>query len=119
MRPSFARSFVAAIMVLAGGRPATAQRGGPLPDSVRARRWAIENELQSIAVVDRKVMIAPTIMSPEFGGEVQVSGDPDELERLMILLKTPPLPGQLVEESFGAVPAGACESGSRAARGLR
>ena len=28
-----------------------------MPDSVRARRWAVENELQQIAVVDRKVMI--------------------------------------------------------------
>jgi hypothetical protein len=40
------------------GHPALAQRGGPMPDSVKARRWAIENELQSVAVVDRKVMIA-------------------------------------------------------------
>ena len=38
--------------------PASAQApGGGLPDSVRAQRWAVENELQSIAVVDRKVMI--------------------------------------------------------------
>jgi hypothetical protein len=37
--------------------PAAAQRGGPLPDSVKARRWAVENELQSLAVVERKVMI--------------------------------------------------------------
>ena len=36
---------------------AGAQRGGQLSDSVKARRWAIENELQSLAVVDRKVMI--------------------------------------------------------------
>ncbi len=28
-----------------------------MTDSAKARRWAIENELQSIAVVDRKVMI--------------------------------------------------------------
>jgi len=32
-------------------------RGGGLADSVRARRWAVENELQSLAVVERKVMI--------------------------------------------------------------
>ncbi|MCC7054515.1 MAG: CocE/NonD family hydrolase [Gemmatimonadaceae bacterium] len=37
--------------------PAIAQGGGPLPDSIKARRWATENELQSLAVVNRKVMI--------------------------------------------------------------
>jgi len=39
--------------------PATsrAQARGPLSDSAKAVRWAIENELQSLAVVDRKVMI--------------------------------------------------------------
>src|SRR3970282_2186594 len=41
-----------------GAPPALAQgRGGAMPDSVRARRWALENELQSLAVVERKVMI--------------------------------------------------------------
>jgi len=43
-------------LAAASALQASAQ-GGPLPDSVKARRWAIENELQSIAVVDRKVMI--------------------------------------------------------------
>ncbi|MCC7194967.1 MAG: CocE/NonD family hydrolase [Gemmatimonadaceae bacterium] len=28
-----------------------------MPDSVKAQRWAVENELQSLAVVERKVMI--------------------------------------------------------------
>jgi predicted acyl esterase len=37
--------------------PLPAQGGQPLPDSIKARRWALENELQSLAVVDRKVMI--------------------------------------------------------------
>lgn len=51
--------FVALIpLVLAALPAAGAQgRGGGLPDSVKARRWAIENELQSLAVVERKVMI--------------------------------------------------------------
>ena len=44
-------------LIALGAVPAHAQFGGPLPDSVKAKRWAIENELQSIAVVDRKVMI--------------------------------------------------------------
>ena len=53
------RRFVLSLALLTGAaHDVTAQRGGPLPDSVRARRWAIENELQSLAVVDRKVMIS-------------------------------------------------------------
>ena len=34
---------------------ANAQSGGPMPDSIKAKRWAAENELQSLAVVNRKV----------------------------------------------------------------
>ena len=34
-----------------------AQRGGPLTPEQAARRWAIEKELQSIAVIERKVMM--------------------------------------------------------------
>jgi putative CocE/NonD family hydrolase len=49
--------LLAAVAILAVAGPATAQRGGQIPDSVKARRWAIENELQSLAVVERKVMI--------------------------------------------------------------
>lgn len=37
--------------------PAAAQRGGQLSDSAKARRWEIENELQSLAIADRKIMI--------------------------------------------------------------
>src|SRR6185369_12170314 len=37
---------------------ALAQRGAAgLPDSVKERRWALENELASLAIIDRKVMI--------------------------------------------------------------
>ncbi|MBP6772498.1 MAG: CocE/NonD family hydrolase [Gemmatimonadaceae bacterium] len=39
------------------GVSARAQSSGALPDSIKAKRWAIENELQSVAVVNRKVMI--------------------------------------------------------------
>jgi len=52
------RSFAFTVLALLVAAPASAQFGGPLPDSVKARRWAIENELQSLAVVDRKVMIS-------------------------------------------------------------
>lgn len=37
--------------------PLSAQGGAALSDSIKAHRWALENELQSLAVVDRKVMI--------------------------------------------------------------
>jgi hypothetical protein len=55
------RSFLA-LLVAAGGivaaTTAPAQgRGGALPDSLVARRWAAENELHALAVVERKVMI--------------------------------------------------------------
>src|ERR1035437_7845618 len=46
-----------AACVAAASSPAPAQRGGQMADSVKARRWAIENELASLAVIDRKVMI--------------------------------------------------------------
>jgi len=36
---------------------AGAQPGSSMPDSVKARRWDVERELQSLAVVNRKVMI--------------------------------------------------------------
>jgi putative CocE/NonD family hydrolase len=49
-------AFVLAL-ACAGVSPAAAQRGGAMTDSARARRWAVENELQSLAVVERKVMI--------------------------------------------------------------
>jgi hypothetical protein len=53
------RAFLAAALVAGGAHSVLAQgRGGPMPDSTKARRWAIENELQNLAVVDRKVMIA-------------------------------------------------------------
>ena len=49
--------IVAAALICASATPSAAQRGGSMPDSVKAKRWAIENELQSLAIVDRKVMI--------------------------------------------------------------
>ena len=55
--PSFRPLAAAAILLLAATSPIAAQFGGSMPDSVKARRWALENELQSLAVVDRKVMI--------------------------------------------------------------
>jgi hypothetical protein len=48
--------FAAAAVIAAP--PASAQGPSTLPDSVKTKRWAVENELQSIAVVERKVMMA-------------------------------------------------------------
>ncbi|MDQ2667870.1 MAG: CocE/NonD family hydrolase, partial [Gemmatimonadota bacterium] len=57
--PSRRQLFLAAAAVfLTAPQLVTAQgRGAGLPDSVRAKRWALENELESLAVVDRKVML--------------------------------------------------------------
>ncbi len=59
MRISRARSVARTLVLVATlfGGEALAQPGGAMPDSIKARRWAIENELQSLAVVNRKVMI--------------------------------------------------------------
>lgn len=46
-----------ASLTLAFGSVSAQGRGGGLSDSARAQRWAIENELQSLAIVERKVMI--------------------------------------------------------------
>jgi hypothetical protein len=54
------RQLIAAATIVAAAvpSPAPAQgRGGAMPDSMKARRWAIENELASLAVIERKVMI--------------------------------------------------------------
>ena len=54
------RRFVLSLVVLILTTPGVllAQgRGGGMSDSAKALRWATENELQSLAVVDRKVMI--------------------------------------------------------------
>ena len=78
------RTFVATVALSVAGTPFAAAQGGGggLPDSVKAHRWDVENELQSIAVVDRKVMIADARrrsrrrrhLSPE-GRVEEVSGD--------------------------------------------
>jgi len=55
MKPT--RRLIAALLIAAATGTVLAQRGGPLTAEQAARRWDIERELQSIAVVDRKVMM--------------------------------------------------------------
>ena len=52
-----ARLALAVVLAFTIVRVAPAQRGGPMTDSAKAQRWTLENELQSLAVVERKVMI--------------------------------------------------------------
>jgi len=54
------RTFVATVALSVAGTPFAAAQGGGggLPDSVKAHRWDVEHELESVAVVDRKEMIA-------------------------------------------------------------
>lgn len=47
---------LAALVVAAAGSP-VAQRGGALTPEQASRRWEIEKELQSVAIVERKVMM--------------------------------------------------------------
>ena len=59
MHRSIRRLIVAAsaASVVAAATVVFAQRGGPLTAEQVAQRWATENELQSIAIVERKVMV--------------------------------------------------------------
>lgn len=57
MHRSIRRLIVVLAAVAAATSQAAAQRGGQMTDSVRAARWAIENELASLAIIERKVMI--------------------------------------------------------------
>jgi uncharacterized protein len=56
---SYARrvSAAVALAVLAASIATSAQRGGALTDDQRAKRWETEKELQSLATVNRKVMM--------------------------------------------------------------
>jgi hypothetical protein len=49
--------LVVAALVVVSAAAVPAQRGAPLTDEQAARRWALERELQELAVVERKVMM--------------------------------------------------------------
>ena len=53
------RRVVLALVVAIGGAAAIvhAQQQGGLTAAERAHRWDVENELQALAIVDRKVMV--------------------------------------------------------------
>jgi len=57
MKKTLPMSICALVVVLVGADPASAQRGAGLTEEQRAHRWALENRLQSIAFVERQVMI--------------------------------------------------------------
>ena len=58
MRSSIRRIALASLLFGGTSLPVLAQSGGSsMPDSVKAQRWATEHELQSLATVERKVMI--------------------------------------------------------------
>ena len=57
MLKTVSKLISAVAMLVVAATPMYAQRGAGLTDEQKARRWALENELQSIAIVERKVMI--------------------------------------------------------------
>jgi putative CocE/NonD family hydrolase len=56
LRGSGPRSLWLLLLFLAPAGPLAAQAGG-LSSEARARRWALEKELDSLAIIDRKVML--------------------------------------------------------------
>ena len=57
MRRIIATLMLTAALAAAVTTVVPAQRGGPLTDEAKAERWKIENELASLAIIERKVMI--------------------------------------------------------------
>jgi len=57
MRGSLRRLTLALAAIVATTSPAAAQGAAQTTDSLRAARWVTENELASLAVIQRKVMI--------------------------------------------------------------
>ena len=57
MLRGFTTGLLTAALTAAATITAPAQRGGQLTHDARAERWRVENELASIAVIERKVMI--------------------------------------------------------------
>jgi putative CocE/NonD family hydrolase len=57
MRRLIRHSILASSLLIGASSAANAQGGSPLTAEARARRWAIEHELDSLAVIDRKVML--------------------------------------------------------------
>ena len=57
MRPAVIRAVLAVAFTATSSSAAMAQPARPMSDSVKAKRWETENELQSLAIVDRKAMI--------------------------------------------------------------
>ena len=80
MRSTLFRLTLAAGAILAVAHPARAQRGGGLSPEAAARRWDTEKELESLAIIDRKVMmpmrdgvrLATDVYRPKTPGKVPI-----------------------------------------------
>ena len=80
MKTIFCRLTLATVAVLAISHPALAQRGAGLTPDAAAKRWDTEKQLDSIAVIDRKVMmpmrdgvrLATDIYRPRTPGKVPI-----------------------------------------------
>jgi uncharacterized protein len=57
MKFSFGKLFTSLLLTMAIASLAQAQQRGPLPSEVAAKRVSTEQELESIATIDRKVMV--------------------------------------------------------------
>ena len=57
MRRIFRNLMLAAAVLTVAAGSLPAQRSAQMTDSVKAIRWAVENELASLAIIERKVMI--------------------------------------------------------------
>ena len=57
MRSPLATCLLTAALAAAATIAVPAQRGGPMTDDQKAERWRVENELASLAIIERKVMI--------------------------------------------------------------
>jgi uncharacterized protein len=57
VRSPLATCLLTAAIAAATTIAVPAQRGGPMTDDQKAERWRVENELASLAIIERKVMI--------------------------------------------------------------
>ena len=82
MKRIFTFSLLAAGALAGTASPAHAQRGGNVnQDSLRAHRWEVEKELESVAIVERKVMIPMRDGKRHAGRHLSSQGYVQEISR--------------------------------------